>query len=229
MFLGSYYLTMFKDGEPGEGKVFRDVDEAMMAYAENIVTLHAKVKVRVKKQIGGKTIEGLIDTTVGQLIFNRPIPQDLGFVDRSKPENALRLEIEFLVGKSGLGKIIGACIDAHGTAVTAEMLDNIKSQGFKYSTKGAISISISDAVIPPQKKEFIAEAEKTIEKLNELYNEGRINSDERYERVIQRERHHGKGRKGSTDNLDKYIQYPSWRTASPRQQEPDKAASGMRG
>ena len=185
MVLGSYYLTMDKDDGIGNGKIFRDEDEAMMAYSDGDITLHSRIKLRVSKVIDGETVTGIIDTTIGKVIFNKPIPQDLGFVDRSKPENALRLEVEFLVGKRALGQIIGTCINEHGTAVTAEMLDAIKAQGFKYSTKGALSISVSDATIPPQKKEYIDEAEAMIDKLNGLYAEGKISSSERYQRVIQ--------------------------------------------
>ena len=185
MVLGSYYLTMDKDDGIGNGKIFRDEDEAMMAYSDGDITLHSRIKLRVSKVIDGETVTGIIDTTIGKVIFNKPIPQDLGFVDRSKPENALRLEVEFLVGKKALGQIIGTCINEHGTAVTAEMLDAIKAQGFKYSTKGALSISVSDATIPPQKKEYIDEAEAMIDKLNGLYAEGKISSSERYQRVIQ--------------------------------------------
>ena len=141
MVLGSYYLTLVKDGDMGEGKVFRDVNEALMAYQDGVVTLHAKIKVRMTKG----NVTGLIDTTVGRLIFNDPIPQDLGFVDRNLPENQLKLEIDFLVGKKQLGKIIDRCIRIHGTAKTSEVLDRIKAQGFKYSTKGAITVAVCDA------------------------------------------------------------------------------------
>ncbi|MEF2795507.1 MAG: DNA-directed RNA polymerase subunit beta', partial [Hydrogeniiclostridium sp.] len=134
MVLGSYYLTLDKDGEPGEGKVFRDFDEAIMAYDAKVIGLHAKIKVRCSAIVDGKEVHGLIDTTVGRMIFNRPIPQDLGFVDRSIPENRFKLEIDFLVGKKQLGKIIDKCIKIHGTAETADVLDAVKAQGYKYST-----------------------------------------------------------------------------------------------
>ena len=154
MVLGSYYLTMDKDGEPGEGKIFRDVDEALMAYDAHVVSLHAKIKIRREMEVNGEMVRGLVDTTVGRIIFNRPIPQDLGYVDRSKPENLLKFEIDFLVGKKQLGKIIEKCIKAHGTAITSEVLDNIKAQGYKYSTIGAITVAVCDATIPPQKSRF---------------------------------------------------------------------------
>lgn len=184
MVLGSYYLTLVKDGEPGEGKVFRDVNEAIMAYQEGAVSLHAKIKVRVTKDIGGEMKSHIIDTTVGRLIFNDPIPQNLGYVNRNSEEDMFRLEVEFLVGKKQLGEIINRCIKVHGTAKTAEVLDKIKAQGYKYSTKGAITVSVWDAVVPPQKKQFIADAEAQIEKVTRQYRRGLISNDERYQMVI---------------------------------------------
>ena len=142
MVLGSYYLTLDKDGEIGEGKVFRNMDEAFMAYDAKYITLHSKIKVRRTVEYNGQTYTGLVDTTMGRMIFNRPIPQDLGFVDRTDPENILKFEVDFLVGKKQLGKIIDKCIKKHGTAVTSEMLDAIKAQGYKYSTIGAITVAV---------------------------------------------------------------------------------------
>ena len=159
MVLGSYYLTLDKDGETGEGKVFRNMDEAFMAYDAKYITLHSKIKVRRTVEYNGQTYTGLVDTTMGRMIFNRPIPQDLGFVDRTDPENILKFEVDFLVGKKQLGKIIDKCIKKHGTAVTSEMLDAIKAQGYKYSTIGAITVAVCDATIPPQKQEILAKAE----------------------------------------------------------------------
>ena len=152
MVLGSYYLTLDKDGETGEGKVFRNMDEAFMAYDAKYITLHSKIKVRRTVEYNGQTYTGLVDTTMGRMIFNRPIPQDLGFVDRTDPENILKFEVDFLVGKKQLGKIIDKCIKKHGTAITSEMLDAIKAQGYKYSTIGAITVAVCDATIPPQKQ-----------------------------------------------------------------------------
>ena len=185
MILGSYYLTLDKDGEPGEGKIFRDEDEALMAYDAKVITLHSKIKVRRTKEFNGQTVIGLADTTVGKIIFNRPIPQDLGFVDRTVPENALRYEIEFLVGKSQLGKIIDKCIRTHGTQTTSVVLDAIKSQGYKYSTIGAITVAVCDAAIPPQKKEIIAKAEVDKDEITELYNQGLMSNEERYKNVLK--------------------------------------------
>ncbi|MCI5809355.1 MAG: DNA-directed RNA polymerase subunit beta' [Oscillospiraceae bacterium] len=185
MVLGSYYLTLEKDGEPGEGKAFTSVDEAMMAYNEGIIGLHAKIKVRRTKVIDGETYSQIIETTMGRIIFNDPIPQDLGYVDRSKPENMFKLEVEFLVGKKQLGQIIEKCIRMHGTATTAEVLDRIKAQGFKYSTRSAITVAVCDAVIPPQKKELMEEADQKIDKITKQYRRGLISNDERYQMVIK--------------------------------------------
>lgn len=185
MVLGSYYLTLIKPGEPGEGKVFRDVNEAIMAYDEGVVGLHALIKVRRTVEDNGRKITGIIETTVGRLIFNEPIPQNLGFVDRTKPENKLKLEIEFLVGKKQLGKIIDKCIKVQGTAKTAEVLDKIKAQGFKYSTRGAITVAVSDATIPPQKKELLEQADKQIDAITRQFRRGFLSDDERYRLVIK--------------------------------------------
>ena len=185
MVLGSYYLTMDKDGEPGEGKIFRDVDEALMAYDAHVVSLHAKIKVRREMEVNGEMVRGLVDTTVGRIIFNRPIPQDLGYVDRSKPENLLKFEIDFLVGKKQLGKIIEKCIKAHGTAITSEVLDNIKAQGYKYSTIGAITVAVCDATIPPQKKQILADAEAEIDEITSEFSEGLLSEEERSSAVLK--------------------------------------------
>ncbi|MDP4120207.1 MAG: DNA-directed RNA polymerase subunit beta' [Bacillota bacterium] len=185
MVLGSYYLTLDKDGEPGEGKVFRNFDEAVLAYESGIVTLHAKIKVRRTMTINGEEKSKIIDTTVGRIIFNRPIPQDLGFVDRSDPENLFLLEIDFLAGKKQLGWIIERCIKTHGTQKTSIVLDNIKAQGFKYSTKGAITVAVCDAEIPGKKKEIIAQAELDIDKVTSFFKRGLISDEERYTQVLK--------------------------------------------
>ena len=184
MILGSYYLTMVNDGDKGEGMVFRNEDEALMAYANGDVTLHAKIKVRRKGEWNGEEVSGLIETTVGRLIFNTPIPQDLGYVDRSVKENALKLEIEFVVGKKQLGQIVKKCIEKHGTKETSVVLDAIKDQGFKYSTKGAITVAVCDAVIPPKKKELLEDAEKKIANIRKKYERGMLSDEERYKYVI---------------------------------------------
>ena len=185
MILGSYYLTLDKDGERGEGKVFRNVDEVMMAYQTGVIELHSKIKVRRELEIDGEIKTGIVDTTIGKIIFNNPIPQDLGFVDRSNPENLFKFEVDFLVGKSGLKKIIDACIKKHGTARTSMLLDDIKAQGYKYSTKGAITVAVCDAVIPPEKKEIIAAAEKDVDEIREEFMLGLRSEEERYEEILK--------------------------------------------
>ena len=184
MVLGGYYLTMVNDGDKGEGKVFRDEAEAMMAYQEGVITLQAKIKVRRTLEIDGELKSRIIDTTIGRIIFNNPIPQDLGYVDRSSEENLFKLEVDFLVTKKTLGQIIDRCIHIHGTERTSVMLDAIKAQGYKYSTKGAITVSVSDAVIPPKKAELLTAAEERINKIHKQYNKGLISDDERYNSII---------------------------------------------
>ena len=169
MVLGSYYLTLEKPGEPGEGKVFRDVDEATMAYDDGTIGLHARIKIRMTKEIDGKPVRKLVSTTMGRVIFNGPIPQDLGFVDRSDPENDFKLEVDFLVNKKKLGEIIDRCIKIHGTSIAADMLDKIKAQGYKYSTRSGITVAVCDATIPPRKGELIADAEKDIAEIMDNY------------------------------------------------------------
>ena len=136
-------------------------------------------------EIDGTERSRIIDTTVGRIIFNQPIPQDLGYVDRSIPENRFLFEVDFLVNKKKLGQIIDRCIQVHGTSVTAEMLDRVKAQGYKYSTKGAVTVAVSDAVIPPQKAELLASAEEQIGKITKQYNKGLISNEERYNGVIK--------------------------------------------
>ncbi len=186
MILGSYYLTLEKPGEPGEGKVFRSVDEATMAYDEGDITLHSAIKVRMTKTINGVEYTRIISTTLGKIIFNNPIPQDLGFVERNPEDidSMFRLEVEFLVKKKNLGTIIDKCIRVHGTAVAAEMLDAIKAQGYKHSTRSGITVAVCDATIPPKKAELIAEAETKIDKINRNYDRGLITETERSDRVI---------------------------------------------
>ncbi len=184
MVLGSYYLTIVKQNEKGEGMIFSDIDEAIMAYNNGDVTLHAPVKVRVYREIDGEMKSKIIDVTVGKIIFNEAIPQDLGFMDRTNPDNLFNLEIDSLVDKKSLGKIIDKCIRVHGTTETAIVLDKIKSAGFKYSTKGAVTISVSDMEIPSSKKEYLAEAEEKVDKITKQYRRGLISDEERYNLVI---------------------------------------------
>ncbi len=185
MILGSYYLTMMKDGEPGEGKVFRNYDEAVMAYENGIIGLHSKIKVRIEKEIDGVLQSQVIDTTLGRLIFNKPLPQDLGFVDRSLPENRFKLEVEFVVKKKQLGQIIDYCIKKHGSAVCANMLDDIKAMGYKYSTRASFSISVYDMTIPAEKKDYIEKAQKDVDIVYKHYMRGELSNEERYNSVIK--------------------------------------------
>ena len=184
MVLGSYYLTIEREGEKGEGKIFSSADEAIMAYDEGYVGLHAKIRVRITKVIDGEVRSKIIDATVGRLIFNEAIPQDLGFVSRSGPDELFDLEVTFLVTKKELGRIIDKCIKVHGTTATAEVLDRIKALGFKYSTRGAITVSVSDMVIPDVKKRYIDDTEARIDNITKMYKRGLISEEERYNSVI---------------------------------------------
>ncbi len=184
MVLGAYYLTMINDKEPGVGKVFATPNEALLAYTNGVVGIHAPIRVRMTKEVNGKTISGLIDATVGRLLFNEKIPQDLGFVDRSDPEKALNLEIDFLCTKGKLGKIIDKSIRVHGLTDTAGVLDDIKRMGFKYSTQGAITVSVSDMEVPEAKQQYLADAEKAVDKITAQFRRGLISEEERYNLVI---------------------------------------------
>ncbi len=187
MVLGSYYLTMertedLKDENP---KVFRDTAEALMAYHEQIITLHEPIKVRITKDNGERKMSKIIDATVGRLIFNENIPQDLGFVDRTNSENQFDLEVSFLVGKKQLSQIIEKCIIIHGTTTTSEVLDKIKSLGYKYSTKAALTVAVCDATIPPEKQDILKEADAQVEKINKQYRRGYISDMEKSQNVIK--------------------------------------------
>ena len=184
MVLGSYYLTMEKPGEPGEGKVFRDFDEAMMAYSTGELGLHARIKVRVQREVDGEMKSKIIDATLGRLIFNQQIPQSLGYVDRTDPEKMFDLEVMFVTKKKQLGEIVDRCIKMHGLTVAAQTLDNIKATGYKYSTRSALSISVYDMNIPKKKWDYIAEAEEKIAEITEFYRDGEFSEDERYQNVI---------------------------------------------
>ena len=185
MVLGSYYLTIEKPGELGEGKIFRDENEALMAYADKAVELHAKIKVRRTMEIDGVKQSRLVETTVGRIIFNQPIPQDLGLVERKTTDDMFLYEVNYKVGKKQLSQIIDKCIKVHGPARTSEVLDAVKAQGYKYSTRGALTVAVVDASIPPEKKALIAEAEKKVEKINDSYSQGLFSNEERYREVIR--------------------------------------------
>ncbi len=186
MVLGSYYLTLDKEGAKGEGRMFSSPEEVMMAYEAKDVDIHAAIKVKVSKIINGEKRYGIIDTTLGKLIFNESIPQNLGFIDRTLPENEFKLEIDFLVSKKNLGNIIDKCYTLYGPSETSKMLDNIKAKGYHFSTIGAVTVAVSDMEVPEIKKELLADADNTIEKIEKMYRRGFISEDERYEKVIDK-------------------------------------------
>ncbi|MDD6673723.1 MAG: DNA-directed RNA polymerase subunit beta' [Eubacteriales bacterium] len=198
MVIGSYYLTMIKDGEPGcptkeiidgeevtKYRIFRDVDEAMMAYQEGSLGLHSECKIRFTGEVDGEMKSSIVVTTIGRVIFNKPIPQDLGFVDRTIPGNEFVPEVSFVVKKGGLGKIADACIRTHGVSIASKVLDDIKNQGYKYSTVSGTTVAVIDALIPEKKKEFLAQAEAKVDEITTNYNYGLITNEERYSQVIK--------------------------------------------
>ena len=207
MILGAYYLTMEKEGEPGDRKpkldengeivrdekgeivyeyqTYRNMDEAEMAYANGKIGLHSRIRIRVYKTIDGVEKSSVITTTLGRLIYNQAIPQNLGFVDRSKPENQFLLEVEFVIKKKQLGQIIDRCIRNNGSAVCADMLDEIKALGYKYSTRASFSISVYDMTIPEEKEPLIAEAQKKVDVLNDCFRRGEYSEEERYNAVVK--------------------------------------------
>lgn len=186
MVLGSYYLTMEKDDTKGAGSYFHSRDEAIMAYEVKEIGIHAAINVRMTREENGVVTSGIISTTVGKLIFNQSIPQDLGFVDRNNEKEKFNLEIDFLVTKKNLGKIIDKCYSKHGPAETSIMLDNIKALGYHYSSIGAVTVAAADMIVPERKYELLKEADETVEKIEKMYKRGFISEDERYERVIEK-------------------------------------------
>ena len=203
MVLGSYYLTIDHPGEPGEGMIFRNFDEVEMAYENKLLGMHAAIKVRVTKVIDGVSRSALIDATYGRLIFNSKIPQDLGYVDRSKDPFAL--EVNFATTSKKLKEIVDLTIKYHGFAEAAAVLDNIKAMGYKYSTRSSLSISVYDMTIPPQKKQILDDAAKKVEEITELFNWGELSDDERYKQVISVwEKATNDVTDALTANLDKY-------------------------
>ncbi|MCI9542290.1 MAG: DNA-directed RNA polymerase subunit beta' [Lachnospiraceae bacterium] len=186
MVLGIYYLTQERPGAKGEGKFFKNVNEAILAYENKVITLHAKIKVRCTKTMpDGRALSGIVESTVGRFIFNEILPQDLGFVDRSIPGNELLLEVDFHADKKQLKKILEKVINTHGATRTAEVLDDIKAMGYKYSTRAAMTVSISDMTVPEKKKTILANAEKTIESITKNFRRGFITEEERYKEVIE--------------------------------------------
>ena len=186
MVLGIYYLTQERPGAKGEGMVFKSVNEAILAYENQEATLHSRVKVRVSKTMPDGTVKtGTIDSTIGRFIFNEIIPQDLGFVDRSIPENELKLEVDFHVAKKQLKQILEKVINVHGATQTAVTLDDIKAIGYKYSTRAAMTVSISDMTVPESKPKLIEEAQATVDRIAKNYRRGLITEEERYKEVIE--------------------------------------------
>ena len=185
MVLGIYYLTQERPGAKGEGMFFKSPNEALLAYENGAVTLHARIKVRVTKTLpDGRTMTGIVDTTVGRILFNEIIPQDLGFVDRTIPGNELKPEIDFLVKKKQLKQILEKVINTHGAIQTAITLDDIKAIGYKYSTRAAMTVSISDMTVPATKKQLLADAEATVDRIAKNFRRGLITEEERYKEVI---------------------------------------------
>ena len=186
MVLGIYYLTQERPGNPGEGKFFKSVNEAILAYENKVITLQSKIKVRCTRTLAdGREMTGVVESTLGRFLFNEILPQDLGFVDRSIPGNELLLEVDFLVGKKQLKQILEKVINTHGVTKTAEVLDDIKATGYKYSTRAAMTVSISDMTVPPQKPEMIQNAQNIVDKITKNYKRGLITEEERYKEVVE--------------------------------------------
>ena len=186
MVLGIYYLTQERPGNPGEGKFFKSVNEAILAYENKVITLQSKIKVRCTRTLAdGREMTGIVESTLGRFLFNEILPQDLGFVDRSIPGNELLLEVDFLVGKKQLKQILEKVINTHGVTKTAEVLDDIKATGYKYSTRAAMTVSISDMTVPPQKPEMIQNAQNIVDKITKNYKRGLITEEERYKEVVE--------------------------------------------
>ena len=232
MVLGIYYLTQERPGAIGEGKVFKSVNEAILAYENKALTLQTRVVVRMRKQMpDGSMVQGNVESTLGRFIFNEILPQDLGFVDRSKPENALKLEVDFHVGKKGLKQILEKVINTHGATKTAEVLDDIKSMGYKYSTRAAMTVSISDMTVPPEKPELIAKAQDTVDRITRNYKRGLITEEERYKEVVETWKNTDDVlTKALLDGLDKYNNIYMMADSGARGSDKQiKQLAGMRG
>ncbi len=186
MVLGIYYLTQERPGALGEGKFFKNVNEAILAYENQALTLHSRITVRMsKKNAEGEIVTGNVESTLGRFLFNEILPQDLGFVDRSNPENLLKLEVDFHVGKKGLKQILEKVINTHGASKTAEVLDDVKAIGYKYSTRAAMTVSISDMTVPEKKPQMLEQAQATVDKISANYRRGLITEEERYRAVVE--------------------------------------------
>ena len=185
--LGIYYLTQERPGVLGEGKFFKNVNEAILAYENQVITLHSRINVRVTRTTPqGEKIRGNVESTLGRFLFNEILPQDLGFVERNTPEDCLKLEVDFHVGKKQLKQILEKVINTHGASRTAEVLDDVKAIGYKYSTRAAMTVSISDMTVPAQKAEMLAAAQSTVDKIAANYRRGLITEEERYRAVVER-------------------------------------------
>ena len=205
MVLGIYYLTQERPGVKGEGKAFKNLNEAILAYENGAITLHSRIKVRVTKTIDGEVKSGTVESTLGRFLFNEIIPQDLGFVDRTIPGNELLLEVDFLVGKKQNKQILEKVINTHGATVTAEVLDKIKATGYKYSTRAAMTVSISEMTVPPQKPQMIQEAQDTVDRITKNFKRGLITEEERYKEVVETWKNTDDAlTKALLDGLDKY-------------------------
>ncbi|MCI8416860.1 MAG: DNA-directed RNA polymerase subunit beta' [Lachnospiraceae bacterium] len=232
MVLGIYYLTQERPGEMGEGKYFKSVNEAILAYENGIIKLQSRIKVRVSKKLpDGSVISDMIDSTMGRFIFNEILPQDLGFVDRTVPGNELKLEVDFHVGKKGLKQILEKVINTHGATKTAEVLDDIKAMGYKYSTRAAMTVSISDMTVPPEKPELIAKAQDTVDRITRNYKRGLITEEERYKEVVETWKETDKVlTKALLDGLDKYNNIYMMADSGARGSDKQiKQLAGMRG
>ena len=230
--LGIYYLTQERPGVKGEGKFFRNVNEAILAYENEVITLHSKIKVRVTKEMSdGTKLSGIVESTLGRFIFNEIIPQDLGFVDRSIPGNELVPEVDFLVGKKQLKQILEKVINTHGATATAEVLDAVKAMGYKYSTRAAMTVSISDMTVPPQKPELIKKAQDTVDLIAKNFKRGFITEEERYKEVIQTwQETDNILTKALLDGLDKYNNIYMMADSGARGSDKQiKQLAGMRG
>ena len=186
MVLGIYYLTQERPGSEGEGKFFKNLNEAILAYENKVIRLQSRIKVRVTRTLAdGTEMTGIVESTLGRFLFTEILPQDLGFVDRTVPGNELVLEVDFHVGKKGLKQILEKVINTHGATRTAEVLDDIKAMGYKYSTRAAMTVSISDMTVPPEKPELIKKAQDTVDKITRNYKRGLITEEERYKEVVE--------------------------------------------
>ncbi|MCI8376514.1 MAG: DNA-directed RNA polymerase subunit beta', partial [Lachnospiraceae bacterium] len=232
MVLGIYYLTQERPGIQGEGKFFKSVNEAILAYENGAIKLQSKIKVKVTKTLAdGSEISDIIESTMGRFIFNEILPQDLGFVDRSIPGNELKLEVDFHVGKKGLKQILEKVINTHGATRTAEVLDDIKAMGYKYSTRAAMTVSISDMTVPPEKPELIKNAQDTVDKITRNYKRGLITEEERYKEVVETWKQTDEIlTKALLDGLDKYNNIYMMADSGARGSDKQiKQLAGMRG